>query len=60
MGTGIADCALKTVRADGPAGLFRGLGANVARLCPAVIIQLPLMEQMRILAGLDYFGLPDE
>jgi hypothetical protein len=36
--------------------LFKGLFANIARLCPAVMVQLPVMEQMRKLAGLDGFG----
>ena len=36
--------------------MFKGLSANIVRLCPAVIIQMPIMEQARILVGLDYFG----
>lgn len=36
--------------------MFKGLTANIVRLCPAIMIQMPIMEQMRIVAGLDFFG----
>jgi hypothetical protein len=49
-------CALSIVRHEGLLGLYKGLFANISRLCPAVIVQMPIMEQMRRLAGLEYFG----
>ena len=54
--SGWLPCLVHIVRTEGVPGLFRGLGANICRLCPAIAIQLPVMEQMRILAGLNYFG----
>lgn len=53
---GWLDCATKIVQREGAAGLCRGITVNMARLCPCIIVQLPVMEQMRLLAGLDYFG----
>jgi hypothetical protein len=49
-------CLGHILKNEGPSGLFRGLSANMSRLCPAVMMQLPVLEQLRILAGLDYFG----
>ena len=54
--SGWLPCLMHIARTEGAAGLFQGLGANICRLCPAIAIQLPVMEQMRILAGLEYFG----
>lgn len=49
-------CAATIVRQEGLLGLYKGLFANISRLCPAVIVQMPIMEQMRKMAGLEYFG----
>jgi hypothetical protein len=35
-------------------GLYKGLSANIVRLCPAVAMQMPVMEQARRFAGLEY------
>ena len=53
---GPVHCFMVTLQGEGAAGLFKGTWANVVRMCPAVIVQLPIMEQMRQLAGLEYFG----
>jgi hypothetical protein len=49
-------CAATIVSQEGLRGLYKGLFANISRLCPAVIVQMPIMEQMRRMAGLEYFG----
>lgn len=48
--------AVSTFRTDGARGFYVGTTANIMRLCPAIIIQMPIMEEMRRLAGLGYFG----
>jgi len=53
---GWISCFRHILEKEGAAGLFKGLHVNIARLCSAVVIQMPVMEQMRIIAGLDYFG----
>ena len=53
---GPVDCARRIVLREGVRGLYKGLFANIARLCPAVAVQMPILEQMRLYAGLDYFG----
>ena len=53
---GPVHCFMVTLQGEGVAGLFKGTWANIVRMCPAVIVQLPIMEQMRQLAGLEYFG----
>ena len=53
---GTLDCLRQTLRAEGVRGLFVGTGAASARLAPATLLYMPLMEQMRYLAGVDYFG----
>ena len=49
-------CAAAIVRHEGMLGLYKGVFANISRLCPAVVVQMPIMEQLRRLAGLEYFG----
>ena len=53
---GVLDCVRKTLRADGARGLFLGVGANICRLVPSTMIYMPVMEQMRYVAGIGYFG----
>ena len=53
---GALECLAKTLRAEGPRGLFIGVGANIVRLAPSTCIYMPMLEQMRVAAGLDYFG----
>eukprot|EP00729_Bicosta_minor_P001156 gene1156-12044_t len=53
---GPIQCAAHILKVEGLRGMFKGLTANIVRLCPAIMIQMPIMEQMRIVAGLDFFG----
>lgn len=47
--------ALDLVRRQGPAALLRGWTVALARILPAMVVAVPLMEQVRRLFGLDYF-----
>lgn len=57
---GALECLTKTLRAEGPRGLFIGVGANIVRLAPSTCIYMPILERMRVVAGLDYFGVTRE
>jgi solute carrier family 25 protein 34/35 len=46
------DCLVKTARAEGIAGLYRGAFALYARLAPHTILSLTFLEQFRKLYGL--------
>lgn len=48
--SGALDCVVKTVRADGVGGLYRGLGVNAVRIVPHMTALFTLMELLR--AGL--------
>ena len=49
------DCVVQTVRAEGALALYRGYWPTLARQGPVMVVQMPLVEQLRRLAGLDYF-----
>ena len=51
----MVDCFVKTVKSEGAIGLFRGYIPACARQCPVMIVQMPLIEQLRGLMGLGYF-----
>jgi hypothetical protein len=53
---GVVDCLVKTVRQEGPLGLYKGWLALYLRLGPAVIVQVPMIEYGRHLFGLSAFG----
>mmetsp|Transcript_12498 Transcript_12498/g.42301 ORF Transcript_12498/g.42301 Transcript_12498/m.42301 type:complete len:326 (-) Transcript_12498:166-1143(-) len=45
--TSALDCVLKTVAAEGPAGLYRGLAANVCRIVPHTAVTFAVAEALR-------------
>lgn len=45
--TSAIDCALKTVVHEGVGGLYKGLGANIARIVPHTVLTFGLMEMLR-------------
>ena len=53
-GTSVLACLKATLRAEGVAGLFRGFVPAVCRQCPVILVQMPLIEQVRKLAGLGH------
>ena len=54
-GTSVLACLQRTVAAEGVvAGLWRGFGPAVVRQCPVILVQMPLIEQIRRLAGLEH------
>lgn len=53
-GSSVLRCLLHTVRNEGPAGLYRGFGAAACRQCPVILVQMPLIEQIRRVAGLGH------
>lgn len=54
-GGGSTLAALRDVlRAGGPAALYRGFLPALARQGPVMVVQMPLVEQLRRLVGLDY------
>lgn len=48
-------CLRQTIASEGPAGLYRGYLPALARQAPVMVIQMPIVEQIRRLVGLDYF-----
>jgi|EP00927_Polykrikos_kofoidii_P071127 hypothetical protein len=52
--SGALDCVMKTVRVEGPFGLWKGWSAAYLRLGPHFMISLPLLELLRT----RLFGLP--
>ena len=50
----LAACAVAVVRHEGVWALFRGVGANFAKMAPTFLGTIPLYEQFRRLAGLGY------
>ena len=48
-------CAARTMQTEGIAGLFRGYVPACARQAPVMIVQMPLIEQLRKMLGLGYF-----
>jgi|EP00908_Phaeocystis_cordata_P021708 solute carrier family 25 uncoupling protein 8/9 len=53
-GTSVLACLKATLRAEGVAGLFRGFVPAVCRQCPVILVQMPLIEEIRRLAGLGH------
>ena len=51
---GPLDCLVRTVRAGGVGGMYRGYLPALARQGPVMVVQMPLVEQLRVLVGLDY------
>lgn len=49
--SGMFDCAVKTVKSDGPFALYRGFFAIWARFAPAATLQLIIFEQLLHLNG---------
>jgi len=47
-------CLRETLRAEGIAGLYRGFVPAVCRQCPVILVQMPLIEEIRRLAGLGH------
>jgi solute carrier family 25 folate transporter 32 len=51
---GVADCVRQTLRAEGPAGLYKGFVANLARVAPQSAVTLVVYEAVRdFLAAVD-------
>jgi Mitochondrial carrier protein len=48
---GIADCFRKTVRLEGPAALYKGLGPTLISAAPYVALQMSFYEKMKRAAG---------
>ena len=53
-GTSVWGCARATLIEEGVAGLFRGFWPAVCRQCPVILVQMPLIEAIRRLAGLQH------
>ena len=43
-----------STQAEGLVGLYRGFVPAVCRQCPVILVQMPLIEQIRTLAGLGH------
>jgi len=52
---GAVDCAQQLVRKEGLLALYKGWWAAYFRLGPHALIQFPILEQLRLMVGLDYF-----
>ena len=52
QGASVWGCLLGTLRAEGLAGLYRGFVPAVARQCPVILVQMPIIEQIRSKCGL--------
>ena len=44
---GMLDCAVKTIKADGPFGLYRGILPNFMKSVPAIAISYAVFEKMK-------------
>ena len=53
-GTSVLQCVQSTLRTEGVLGLYRGFLPAVVRQCPVILVQMPLIEQIRHLAGLGH------
>ena len=53
--SGLLDCLQKTVKEEGLIALYKGFVPALARQGPVMVIQMPIVEQLRRLVGLDYF-----
>ena len=50
--SGALDCAVKTARAEGLTGLYKGFVPAYARLAPHRVVHFVTLEQLNRLAGL--------
>lgn len=50
--TSTLDCALKTLRTEGPLGLYKGFVPNWLRIGPHTVVTFIVFEQLRRLAGI--------
>jgi len=53
-GASVIACLRNTVREQGVTGLYRGFVPAVARQCPVILVQMPLIEAVRSFAGLGH------
>ena len=50
----VSACLRHTLQHEGAAGLYRGFLPAVVRQCPVILVQMPLIEQIRCVAGLGH------
>jgi len=50
--TSTLDCAIKTLRTEGPLGLYKGFVPNWLRIGPHTVVTFIMFEQLRRLAGI--------
>ena len=53
-GPSLWSCVRSTAATEGLRGFYRGFVPAVARQCPVIVVQMPLIEQLRRFAGLDH------
>ena len=53
-GNSVLRCVADTLTREGPLGLYRGFLPAVTRQCPVILVQMPLIEEIRRLAGLGH------
>jgi len=53
-GVSVWNCLRTTVGSEGLGGLYRGFVPAVSRQCPVILVQFPLIEQIRYAMGLSY------
>ena len=53
-GKSVLRCLGSTLAKEGVGGLWRGFVPAVARQCPVILVQMPLIEQIRRMAGLSH------
>ena len=47
MYTGLGDCFIKTIKTDGPTGLYRGIIPNFMKSVPAIAISYAAFEKAK-------------
>lgn len=50
--SGLIDCLVKTIKYEGPLGLYKGFLPMWARIAPFTVIQLIIWEQLRVFFGM--------
>ena len=53
-GRSVLECVRATAAQEGVAGFYRGFLPAVARQCPVILVQMPLIEAIRKAAGLGH------
>ena len=53
-GRSVLECVRATAAQEGIAGFYRGFLPAVARQCPVILVQMPLIEAIRKAAGLGH------